>query len=186
MTLVFLPDIFGMIKIYYTLECSTRVDSGLTQKYQTRGQCYQTFYGRNLRNFVISWNVCPGKPFQPSVMFVGKARAYPSDVTFSCCTLGWAPGITHKYQTRLERLTRDKCFSLLRKFVHYGRKKFYNIGPRLNSLTEINTLPYYGRVYSIKPFSSSLNLLQKARAFVLDNFKDSLVFITKARILPIV
>ncbi len=30
----------------------------------------------------------------------------------------------------LERLARDKHSSLLRKFVNYGQKKFYNIGPR--------------------------------------------------------
>ncbi len=30
--------------------------------------------------------------------------------------------------TRLERLTMDKHYSLFRKFVNYG-KKFYNIGP---------------------------------------------------------
>ncbi len=31
-------------------------------------------------------------------------------------------------QTRLERVARDKHSSLLRTFVNYGRKKFYNIG----------------------------------------------------------
>jgi hypothetical protein len=30
------------------------------------------------------------KPFQPSVMFVGEARANPSKVSFSCFTLGKA------------------------------------------------------------------------------------------------
>ncbi len=30
---------------------------------------------------------------------------------------------------KLERLERDKHFSLLRTFVNYGRKKFYNVGP---------------------------------------------------------
>jgi hypothetical protein len=27
----------------------------------TWGQCYKTFYGRNLRIFVISWSVCSWK-----------------------------------------------------------------------------------------------------------------------------
>ena len=40
-----------------------------------------------------------------------------------------APGLAHKQQTRLERLARDKHSCLLQKFVTYGRKKFYNIGP---------------------------------------------------------
>jgi len=33
------------------------------------------------------------------------------------------------HSTRLERLSRDKHSSLLRKFVKYGRKKFYRINP---------------------------------------------------------
>ena len=35
----------------------------------------------------------------------------------------------------MERLARDKHSSLLQKFVNYGQKKFYNIGPRCTSLT---------------------------------------------------
>jgi hypothetical protein len=38
-----------------------------------------------------------------------------------------ATGLTHKHNTRLERLVRDKPLNLLRKFVNYVRKKFYNI-----------------------------------------------------------
>ncbi len=34
----------------------------------------------------------------------------------------------------VKRLARDKHYSLLQKFVNYGRKKFYNIGPRLKRL----------------------------------------------------
>ncbi len=60
----------------------------------------------------------PDKPFQLSVMFVGKAGAYPIQEPFRCYTLGQN---TH---TRLERLTRDKHSSLLRKFVNFGQKKF--------------------------------------------------------------
>jgi hypothetical protein len=29
----------------------------------------------------------PAKPFQPSLMFSGKARAYPSEAPFRCSTL---------------------------------------------------------------------------------------------------
>ncbi len=60
-------------------------------------------------------------------MFVGKAGACPNKAR--CSTLGLAPGLTYKHLTRLERLVWDKHFSLLRKSVNYGRKKFYNIGP---------------------------------------------------------
>ncbi len=33
-------------------------------------------------------------------------------------------------QTRLERLAKAKCSSLLQQFITYACKKFYNIGPR--------------------------------------------------------
>jgi hypothetical protein len=48
----------------------------------------------------------PGRPFQPSLMFMGKAR--------------------------LERLARDKQSSLLRKMVNNGWKKLYTIVPKGN------------------------------------------------------
>ncbi len=37
------------------------------------GQCYKTFYGRNLRLLLIARAFVTGKPFQPSLMFGGKA-----------------------------------------------------------------------------------------------------------------
>jgi len=46
----------------------------------------------------------PGKPLQPSQMFVVKALAYP----FMCSTLGLAPGLKQKHLTRLERPAGDK------------------------------------------------------------------------------
>jgi hypothetical protein len=45
---------------------------------------------------------------------------------------GRLPAHTRKRYTRLERLARDKHSSLLRTLINYGRKKFYNIGPRAN------------------------------------------------------
>ncbi len=41
--------------------------------------------------------------------------------------------LTHKQQTKLERLARYKHSSLLRKFVNYEPDKFHNIGPRVQS-----------------------------------------------------
>ena len=41
-----------------------------------------------------------------------------------CSSLGQAPGLTHKHQTRLERLARDKHSSLLQKSVNYGSNFF--------------------------------------------------------------
>ncbi len=71
----------------------------------------------------------PAKPFQPNLMFAGKARAYPSEAPFRCCILGYAPGLTHKHKTKLERLARDKHSRLLRNSVNYDSKKFYSTGP---------------------------------------------------------
>ncbi len=58
-----------------------------------------------------------GKPFQLSLLFVGKAGAYPSGVAKR------AP-----LKDRLERLASDKHSSFLRTLVNYGRKKLFNIG----------------------------------------------------------
>ncbi len=48
----------------------------------TRCQPYKTFYGRNLRMFL---------------MFAGKAEAYPSGAPFSFSPLGKPHGLTHKF-----------------------------------------------------------------------------------------
>ncbi len=37
------------------------------------------------------------KPFQPSLMFAGKAGAFPSEAPFKCSTLGLAPDFIHKH-----------------------------------------------------------------------------------------
>ena len=52
--------------------------SSLSRKEIYPGLYYKTFYGR----------ISPGKPFQPSLMFVDKARAYLGEATFRCSTLG--------------------------------------------------------------------------------------------------
>jgi hypothetical protein len=54
--------------------------------------------------------------------------------------LEWAPGLTRKHKTRLERLAWDKHSSLLRKLVNYGRKKFYRIGPYCQCFSANNAL----------------------------------------------
>ncbi len=70
----------------------------------------------------------PGKPFQSSQLFVGKARSLTrgeSERFFnragSC--------FTNKHYTKLERLARDKRSSFVRTFIYYNQKKFNNIGP---------------------------------------------------------
>ncbi len=52
-------------------------------------------------------------PGKPCLMFVGKTRDFL---------------MPHKYETRLERLARNKHTSLSRKIINYGRKNFCNIG----------------------------------------------------------
>ena len=46
-----------------------------------------------------------------------------------------------KVRCLLERLVRDKLSSLLRKFVNYVRKKFYNIGHRITETIRLNSNP---------------------------------------------
>ncbi len=50
------------------------------------------------------------------------------------CRVG--SSLTHKHQTRLEKLARDNCSSLTQNFITYDRKKFYNIG--LRSLAQLS------------------------------------------------
>jgi hypothetical protein len=73
-------------------------------------------------------------------MFVVKARSLPLSLApkrcFSC--------LTCKYYIILERLAGDERSSLFRKFVNYGRKKFYKTGTRM-------TIPVESEVSVIDP-----------------------------------
>ncbi len=40
-------------------------------------------------------------------------------------------GLTLIYYTGLERLSKDKCSSLLQALANYGPKKLHNIGPQV-------------------------------------------------------
>ncbi len=44
-----------------------------------------------------------GKSFPPSIMIVSKEGCYPSESPIWCSILGWAPSLTHKHYTKLER-----------------------------------------------------------------------------------
>ncbi len=81
---------------------------------KVRAQCHKTVYTRNLRKFGRVF--VSGKPFQLGRMFVGK---------FTQVGLG----LTHKDQTRMKNLARDKHSNLLRTFVNFGRKSFMTLGP---------------------------------------------------------
>jgi hypothetical protein len=63
-------------------------------------------------------------------MFVDKAGAYPSEVKHIYGALLEGRLLTLPANTRLEKLARDRHSSLLPKFVNYGQKRFYNMGPR--------------------------------------------------------
>ncbi len=45
--------------------------------------------------FVISYNVFPFRPSQPSVLFASKARAFLSEAPIRCSTLGYPLGVKH-------------------------------------------------------------------------------------------
>ncbi len=98
------------------------------------GQCYNTFSVCNLRIFMKSRCVCPWQTVPAQARIVGEARSLPQ----SGATERWftwvGSGLTCNHYTRMDRLARDKHSSLLRKFVNYGQKKFYNIGPWPQSL----------------------------------------------------
>ncbi len=61
-----------------------------------------------------------GKLYQPSLVFVDKARSLTYSGARERYFTKVSSGLTDTHQTRLERLTRDKHSSLLRKFVNYG------------------------------------------------------------------
>ncbi len=81
-------------------------------------------------------------------MFEGKARVYPGEALFRSSTLGYAPGLTHKYYTELEWLAKDKHSSILKTFVNYGRKTFYKIGTWPNDIWSIYRNP--NRPFSVE------------------------------------
>ncbi len=77
--------------------------------------------------------------------------AYPSEAPFRCSTIGYAPSLTYTYQTRLERLARDKHSSLLQRSVNYGRKKLYTTGPRASTNPQNKT--FYGGNFFVVSFN---------------------------------
>ncbi len=57
--------------------------------------------------------VVSGKFFQHSLMFIGKCRSVTCSEATKRCFTQVGPGLTLKYYTRLERLTKNKHSSLL-------------------------------------------------------------------------
>jgi hypothetical protein len=50
----------------------------------------------------------PRKPFQHSLIFVGKVRSIPKSWAPERCSIRVGSGLTRKHQTRLERFAKDK------------------------------------------------------------------------------
>ncbi len=68
-----------------------------------------------------------GKHFQTSLLFVGKVRSLPYSGAPESLFNRAGSCFANRQLTRLKSLAMDKHSSLLRTFVNYGRKKFYNI-----------------------------------------------------------
>jgi hypothetical protein len=64
-----------LITVVKSVVLQARASQIFDVRCQSFGQSYKTFYDRNLRILIISF--VPGKPFQPSLMFVGEARRLP-------------------------------------------------------------------------------------------------------------
>ncbi len=71
----------------------------------------------------------PGRRFQLSLMFEGKARSLPKSGAPERYLNQVRCSLTCKHYTGMERLARNKHSSFLQTFVNYTCKKFYNIGP---------------------------------------------------------
>ncbi len=73
--------------------------------------------------FVISYSVCPGRPFKVSLMLVVKQEVYPRVENLKgVCFTRVGSVLSHKDQTKLERLARNKHYGLVRIFAIYGQK----------------------------------------------------------------
>ncbi len=84
--------------------------------------------------FVISYKcLVNNKPIQPSLIF--SSKYLPS---FRCKRLD--PGLTLKHSLGWKGLLGTSTYSLIRTFVKYGRKKFYNHGARIDADDSIRSL----------------------------------------------
>jgi len=70
----------------------------------------------------------------------------------------------------LESPAKDKHSSLLRKFINYGRKKFYNIGPK-NVAKKVGSERFETHIFEISSLISDYFLILKTwqELYVLDN-----------------
>ncbi len=89
------------------------------------------FWGLAYKNFTVviyrfrNKLECLSLASLSSLVFVGEARSLPQSGAPERSITRVGSSLTHKHQTRLERLDRDKPFSTFRKSVNYSSKKFY-------------------------------------------------------------
>ncbi len=73
------------------------------------------------------------RPFKPSLMFMDKARGLSYSRGPEKCFIRISSGLS-KHWTRLVSLAKDKHPSLLKTFIYYVSKKFYNVKPSSQDL----------------------------------------------------
>ncbi len=115
------------------------MSSASTQPSITCGRCQKNLSSPSL-TFRQNKLEClyPEKFFQSSLISIGKSMGQCYKTLFVRDL--WIVLISYSVcQTRLEKFARDKHSSLLRKSVHHGRKKFYNIGTRSRLSSQGNT-----------------------------------------------
>jgi hypothetical protein len=72
----------------------------------------------------------PGKPLQPSLLFMNKLELIQVKHLSGAPFYGRLLALPTNIRLGWKRNVGDKHSSLLPKFVTYGRKKFYNVGPQ--------------------------------------------------------
>ncbi len=75
----------------------------------------------------------PGKPFQPSLMFAGKARAYPSEAASGAPLYGRPLALPTNIRLGGRGLPGTNT-------VNYSREKYYTIGPSGLIFTKVLTI----------------------------------------------
>jgi hypothetical protein len=66
------------------LSCDTVSDKSKFYSVDTWAQCYKTFSTVIINFLYLAGFFIHGKVFKPSLMFTGKAGAYPSEAPSSC------------------------------------------------------------------------------------------------------
>ncbi len=127
---------------YYNTATITTVQIFIVQS--SGGQCYKTFYTRNLLMLVKSLagfsRLVQGLWSKPEPTRV----KYLKDAPLQCRLLA----LTHKHQNSLKRHAKDKQSDLLRKIINQGQKSFKTLAPG------DHTIKFYVISQSVRHFQS--------------------------------